>query len=172
MNKKLKDGFFITTVKDHTQIKNDVMSSIDSMGVHNIIETGQRLLNTDWHLRSDLPRPYWQYTARVVEEHLLSFKEAMGYVEDVLAISFWFQQYGQEDFHAWHTHSRCNFSSVYYVDLPNGASNTSFRIQGQEFEVHVSEGQILTFPSFYSHCSKPNQHGVKTSIAFNSVFNN
>jgi uncharacterized RmlC-like cupin family protein len=39
---------------------------------------------------------------------------------------------------------------------------------GEEIEVHVDEGDILVFPTFIPHRSKPNlDTKIKTVIAFN-----
>ena len=80
----------------------------------------------------------------------------------------WYQQYKKGDYHGWHRHPNNTFSNVYYVSLPKNSASTSFRYSGKEFEINVKEGQILTFPSYLEHCSKPNPSDqIKTVISFN-----
>jgi ectoine hydroxylase-related dioxygenase (phytanoyl-CoA dioxygenase family) len=84
--------------------------------------------------------------------------------------NYWFQQYKRNDYHSWHIHENGLFSCVYYVDMPNEAPKTTFNILGNETEVSVSEGQVLVFPSYLLHCSKPNKNiKTKTIISFNIV---
>jgi len=61
------------------------------------------------------------------------------------------------------------YSNIYYLDLPEGTSKTTFKFIDKEFEVDVEEGDILTFPGSMLHCSKPNtSEHTKTVIAFNT----
>jgi hypothetical protein len=85
--------------------------------------------------------------------------------------NYWFQQYKKGDYMELHAHRDADFSSVYYVDLPNGAVFTTFIFMGKEFEIEVKEGEVLTFYGCFQHMSKPTKN-TKTIIAFNSTFKN
>jgi len=77
--------------------------------------------------------------------------------------NFWHQQYEQGDYHGWHTHGDAIYSSVYYAELPEGSA-TTFRINGEERQFDVQEGDYIVFPSFIEHCSKPNNTGTRKTI--------
>jgi hypothetical protein len=159
--------FYVYDVPNHLEVKTQVLDSIRNMEVHSLVDDGQRITNTDWHLGREYARPYYFHVKELFDTHLRDVLETAG-LPDVLALpNFWFQQYEEGDYHGWHIHPDKVFSNVYYVNLPTGAAKTSFKVAGKEFEVEVTEGQILTFPSCFLHCSKPNQVGTKTVIAFN-----
>lgn len=162
--------FYIDRMDNHQEVKQDVLDAIASMGVHSMYEENQNISNTDWHLLPSVKRPYWN----VLAPHLTAYFEKLVQVYSPIPCNyavhtFWFQQYAKGDSHDIHLHDKCTFSSVYYVELPEGASKTTFYLGATEFEVAVEEGDILTFPSSFLHKSKPNPvSGVKTIVAFNS----
>ena len=162
--------FYLYDVPNHAEVKSAILNGIKSMGTHCVIKERQQISNTDWHLSPQLERPYIAYLAPIVEAHLQILLKSSNLFEvepDLKLANYWFQQYAKNDKHDWHMHEYCIFSNVYYVDLPAGAAKTSFKVGGKEFEVKVSEGQILTFPSCFPHCSKPNKASTKTVISFN-----
>ena len=61
----------------------------------------------------------------------------------------WFQQYENKDEHPWHVHSTCQFSNVYYLELPNKDLVTEFKDKKIDVK-KVEEGCLITFPSFKS----------------------
>jgi hypothetical protein len=80
--------------------------------------------------------------------------------------NYWFQQYYYNNYHDWHNHPQCHFSSVYYLELPKGTPITEFKVSQ---EIEAKEGDIITFPGYLFHRSPPN--GLKkrkTVIVFNS----
>jgi hypothetical protein len=92
----------------------------------------------------------------------------MEYTTDLSVYNYWFQMYSKGDWHAWHNHLGANFSNVYYLNLPEGAAKTTFKILGKEFSIEVKEGQVLSFPGIVNQCSKPNpSEEPKVVIAFN-----
>ena len=160
--------FYLHDVPNHAEVKHQLLDGIRAMGTHSFIEGLDKISNTDWHLKPDCYRPYFQHLHPIVTPHLRTIGQRVGVPEGILNMSgYWFQQYLEGDYHGWHIHENSVFSNVYYVDLPEGASKTSFKLGGKEFEVPVKEGQILTFPSCFLHCSKPNSAGIKTIISFN-----
>ena len=84
----------------------------------------------------------------------------------------WFQQYEKNSFHEWHTHTQCQWSSVYYLEFPKGSPRTVFvnPINNTDtFDVDTEEGDIITFPSFIVHSApKVESNKRKTIISFNS----
>ena len=55
-----------------------------------------------------------------------------------------------------------------YIELDSSSPQTSFSYMDNEYKVDVTEGDIITFPSFLSHGSRPNTGPRKTVIGFNS----
>ena len=161
--------FYTYEVPNHSEVKNKILEAIASEGVFSLEVSDQKIFNSDWHLHANHNRPYVQHFYPVIEKHVQKLTETVGMPPNInLSLrNFWFQQYKEGDCHGWHIHGSAVFSNVYYVDLPDGAAKTSFKVDGKEFEIEVSEGQILTFPSCFLHCSKPNPTGVKTVISFN-----
>lgn len=160
--------FLITDVETHKIMKPQLLADIASMGKHSLIENDQHISNSDWYLPSNRQRPYFDKIKDIFfdlkDQIIADFK----YSETTNNLSYWFQQYEKGDYHGWHVHFGCMFSSIYYLDLPEGTAKTTFKVLNEEFQVDVKEGQILTFPSCFNHCSKPNQSDkVKTVIVVN-----
>ena len=159
---------WIYSVENHAELKPQILEAIRSMGEFSYRSTQNSLANTDWHLAANVIRPYHDIIRPVLSKHA-EVTRSTGMYDSVAIGSVWFQQYKTGDFHSWHTHGDCVFSSVYYVELPDGSPKTSFRYAGEEFEVSVQEGDILTFPSYLAHRSAINTGAnQKTVVAFNS----
>ena len=165
--------FLLSSVENHAVYKEKILKSIASMGVHEIddlVTHNEKMANTDWYLGRDVIRPYLDDIKSLLGDHIQQINEILQYPEDSrLDLSnYWFQQYGHLDYHKWHVHTTCLLSNVYYVELPEESSKTSFRILNRVFTIDVKEGDIITFPSCTLHQSLPNQsHSRKTVIAFN-----
>lgn len=154
----------------HEEIKNELLRLMSIIGVKENTE-GASLINTDWSVSRDTPRPYFE----LIKGHLIqplknieaNYSSNVGTLE---ITNYWFQQYKTEDWHGWHIHPDTVFSSVYYVELPKG-EGTVFKIDGKEAMLDVAEGDYLIFPSCMEHCSKPNASKErKTIIGFNLNF--
>jgi hypothetical protein len=171
---KQPSAFLLSSVPQHSQIKNHLLDSIKKLGVHSLVEEyvngGQQIANTDWHLSPKFQRKYINLLSPIIEEHCRLTTNEFKLPFELTCQTFWFQQYNITDFHSWHVHHDCLYSNVYYLDLPEGASRTSFKFLNEEFEVDVKEGDILTFPGSMLHCSKPNKSDkIKTVISFNTT---
>jgi hypothetical protein len=161
--------FYLYDVPNHAELKETILKSISDMGVHSLFDSENKISNTDWHLNPNYERFYFQNIREIISTHLGNIMQthSMPNGEVLGLLGYWFQQYEEGDYHKWHSHGNCMFSNVYYLDLPEKAVKTSFILAGKEFEVPVKEGQILTFPSCFIHCSKPNKVGTKTVVSFN-----
>jgi ectoine hydroxylase-related dioxygenase (phytanoyl-CoA dioxygenase family) len=87
--------------------------------------------------------------------------------------NMWFQQYNKNSHHTWHTHPSVQFSSVYYLELPDTNVSTEFKdiVNNNIFKVDVKEGDLLVFPSSLLHRSPKNKSNKRKSvISFNSSF--
>jgi len=157
-------SIFISRVSNYKEINQSLLDiiALDKNGTTEDCEY-QRISKTD----------YYNYTLKLYEDIMLPHieKHACEILERVRGEAWqisrlWYQQYETGDFHSWHFHS-CGLSSVYYVELDDQASRTSFLCQGKEFSLNVEEGHIITFPTYLSHQSKPNKGKRKTVISFN-----
>lgn len=159
---------FVRRVPDHASKKSQILQKIQDMGEFSYRGFGNSITNTDYHLPGSILRGYMDTAQSIFFEHLNDFIGVFGYSSYEVG-RIWFQQYGVGDFHDWHTHGDCTFSSVYYVDLPCGTPKTSFMYRGVEFTVDVEEGDILTFPTHFAHKSNKNQSDhKKTVLSFNA----
>ncbi len=77
----------------------------------------------------------------------------------------WYQIYDTNNYHGKHMHPRTNFTNVFYLQLPGPDSPT--RVYDQI--LNAQEGDIISFPGFIPHESKPNIYKKpKIIISFNS----
>ena len=169
----IRDLFVLSDVPNHQELKQQILDAIKKMGTHSSIMETSAICNTDWQLSPNTLRPYFSIVQPVFEEHLKKICALYQIKTTARLGNFWFQQYALGDFHRWHLHPNSAYSSVYYVELPEGSSKTTFKFLNQEFEIDVKEGQILSAPSILTHCSKPNKSKqIKTIIAFNTSIHN
>jgi hypothetical protein len=165
----------VTPVANHADIKDKILEGIKQMGTHSLIETPkQKIFNSDWHLQKSYERPYAPYIDAIIKQVYLNILECHEIPKDNISheCNFWFQQYKKGDYHQTHSHPSSSFSSVYYVDLQGNTPKTSFFIRGKEIELTLplEEGQVVSFPSFLCHGSKPNKSDrVKTIISWNYI---
>ena len=86
--------------------------------------------------------------------------------------NIWYQQYKNGSSHGWHVHTDCQWTSVYYLDLPDTAPKTQIVSpfdQKTLIELDIEEGDIITFPSFAIHQAPKNENKkTKTIVSFNS----
>lgn len=160
---------FKITAHNHKILKPLILEAIKNMGTYGVIVEGQQITNTDWHREARIERPYYQHIKSIIEDASEQVRQFFNYKNnDIRATNYWYQQYSKGDYHDWHYHGDSTFSCVYYVDLNKDNPKTTFRINRNEFEVEVSEGEVLIFPGFLEHTSKENNSdGVKTIISFN-----
>lgn len=164
-----KLGITLIPIKNHISIKQSIIDSIKKMGIHSKIDDVQSIANTDWHLNSNVLRLYYNDINNIMNTVCETMHNALNVPQALNIKNYWFQQYKEKDFHTWHTHGNCIFSAIYYVDLDNKCSRTTFRLlNGSEFSLNVKEGDVLVFPSYMPHTSKPNlSNKTKTIVSFN-----
>ena len=164
---------FIDNIEDYCDksiIKELLLKDISEVNLPRVNEPFEKITNTDWSLSECHERLYWSKIQLHLCEHLQKIGRFCGY-KNFKITNFWFQQYLNGDYHSWHVHSCCMFSSVYYVECTKETPMTSFKFGEQEFEIQIKEGDILTFPSFLRHQSKINETNKrKTVISFNTNF--
>tara|TARA_R100001460_G_scaffold43686_1_gene80014 strand:- start:159 stop:731 length:573 start_codon:yes stop_codon:yes gene_type:complete len=124
---------------------------------------------TDWKVPEDIHRPYLKYFVDMIKpkidkiSHFLNFKK-------VILSNTWTQQYLNKDKHDWHHHADCNFTNIYYVELPDLDYKTELYdpVNKSIINIDVKEGDLITFPAYIHHRSKENlSNKRKTIISFN-----
>ena len=162
----IEELIFKSTPENLGDAKDSILKCIQAAGTYSVSDGTQSISNTDWHLANP-NREYWSHAIPFVGEHNEKLIEHYR-LNGAQVENFWFQQYEKGDYHNWHNHSGCCFSSVFYVELGDNAPSTTFRWMGRSFEVPVQEGDILSFPSFVAHGSKANKGSRKTIISYNT----
>lgn len=168
---EIKAPIYKFKVFNHSIRKQELLDSIQNMGIHSCIvsnpKSNQRISNTDYHLRSDIPKNYISIIQELLSESLNEFSQMMDSELDMK--EGWFQQYEKGDEHGWHDHPDCQFSSVYYVELPKDTQTRFKDYNGEEFTIDVSEGDYIIFPSFLYHRSAPNTSDDRKTIYANNI---
>ena len=162
---------FVSDVQDHIRVKEKMLNYLQRKPIYGMIGSKSKIFNTDYYVKNfkEIDNSYYDFINPVLNIHNKSLSEYLKYEEDIVCNALWYQQYQKGDTHTWHRHQDSIFSNIYFVELPEEASKTTLRFLGKEFQIEVLEGQILTFPSFFEHCSKPSlSERLKTIIGFNS----
>ena len=160
----------INKFKEHNDLKDKLLAAIAEQPEHgHMTAPNSDIVKCDWDTsRYDPNRQWLQILNNPLYTHLDKWNNDMGYSSYGIT-EIWFQQYAHLGKHAWHTHSS-NFTNVYYVNLPNGGGQTEW-INPMTKQVHifdVTEGDIITFPSWVVHRAPQNDSTeVKTIISWN-----
>ena len=153
---------------DHKKHKQNLLNLIDSIpNLSSNVTEGEQVSKSDWYLNSSYPRKYWDYFYNILTPWFDHIENKYGHKISKIRIgNYWFQQYLNNNYHEWHTHPNCNFSNVYYLELPKTNITTEFK---DYKPISVKEGDIITFPAYLLHRSPINSSGKrKTVIVFNS----
>ncbi len=163
----------ISKFAKHEQIKFQVLKEINDVIVPlgNITENydSVNISKSDWDIFRYQPnRPWLEIFRPHLMDHLVEQTKFMGYAKFTIK-EIWFQQYNVDSYHGWHVHGY-NWTSVYYLDLPDNSPKTQMinpfdQTTISEFE--IEEGDILTFPSFVVHRAPVNKGDRKTIISWN-----
>lgn len=160
----------IKPLKEHTQIKQQVIDAISRQDrVEHMIAFNSNIIRCDWSTsRHDVNREWLKSIDYPLNIHINEWCNIMGY-QTFNITEIWFQQYATGGKHAWHTHGN-NFTSVYYVHLPEGSPQTEW-INPVTKDIHtfdVQEGDIIIFPSWVIHRAPVNNsEETKTIISWN-----
>ena len=131
----------------------------------------ENISHTDWNLPEKFEKKYLKYFYDNILQNMMKEQTDYYKFEKWVIDRCWFQQYGNNSEHFWHSHPKSNFTNIYFLELPDKSLKTSLKVLGKEFDYDVKEGQIITFPASILHCSKANNTNKrKTVISFNSDF--
>lgn len=170
---KLTVPAIITKFKDHNIVKDSVLKLIkEQESAERIYEEGSNTLDIsrcDYKVSYD-SRPWTDALQPYLENALSEMYSELGYSSYSIH-NIWFQQYNTGSTHGWHTHTKCQWTNVYYLDMPEDAPKTELidPWSRELITMDVEEGDILMFPSFVVHRAPTNQSTTsKTIISFNS----
>ena len=168
MFKEIKNFCYLKHIKESKIIKNKLLNYMEDMPLN----TYEEVSKTDWGLSSDYKRPYIKYFINILKPYMEKIVKKLN-TKNWLMHNMWFQQYNKNSHHTWHTHPSVQFSSVYYLELPDTNVSTEFKdiVNNNIFKVDVKEGDLLVFPSSLLHRSPKNKSNKRKSvISFNSSF--
>jgi hypothetical protein len=170
--KELKSFYFINSIKEHKKNKNKLLKLIEKISKTDLDEQAHaRVSHSDWFLPREHKREYLDFFYEMINPYMLEMMRALK-CKSCWITNGWFQQYSNSDFHNWHVHSGVNYTNVYYLELPNKEEKTQIYniLDNSLIDIDVKEGDVLTFPAYMIHRSKPVTDKRKTVIAFNSDF--
>jgi uncharacterized protein YjlB len=151
----------VLNFKKHKNKIIDLIFKIPQTSIKNIKES---IFHSDWEIPSTMKRDYLEYFCKnILESYLNDFKLKNNF-KKVRMTNMWFQVYGEGDFHSLHTHTKTNFTNIFYIQLPSASVKTNII----NYDVDVEEGDILSFPAFLKHGSPVNKSkDFKIIISFN-----
>jgi hypothetical protein len=169
---KLDTPAIILPLAEHAEIKEELLKLIDAeeAGIPIIQNDTLDITRCDYGA-SFKPRVWSDFIKPYILAHKTKVSKDLGY--DGFSIhNIWFQQYKEGSTHGWHIHTKCQWTNVYYVDMPEGAPKTQLVNPWNQTDIitmDVKEGDVLTFPSFVIHRAPANAviH-PKTIVSFNS----
>ena len=170
--KSVKSPIFIVNVKNHKKIKLSFLDYFQNLLKHNnqknsYKKNDYKVSNTDWFIDKNIKRNYESLFYKVIEDNLVDSIKKIFLCNNIEIHNYWFHQYLKNDNYDWHTHSKSQYSSIYYIELPNKKYKTIFK----DIDIDVNEGDILSFPSYLLHKSPILNDERKTILSFNfSVF--
>ena len=161
------DYIFKTKVHNHSEIKQNLLDLINLIPTNPIKNKTDDILHTDYNLPSAMHREYFKLFALTINNHLQKMVSELQ-VDKCEISTYWFQRYGKNGTHHWHTHSCCNYANVYFVELPDNSVATKFK----DIDINdIKTGDMITFPGYLLHESPKNLSGKrKTIISFNSNY--
>lgn len=170
--KKLSSFYIITKIKEHKKIKKELLSLIKNVKKTKLVENSiVKVSHSDWQLPRNLDRKYLTFFYDIVTPYMNDMAKLLN-CKTWNIINGWFQDYKKNDFHNWHVHRDCNYTNVYYLNLNNKKDKTQIYniIDKDIIDIHIEEGDLITFPASLIHRSNKLHSKNKTIISFNSNF--
>ena len=163
----------VNTVKDHLSHKKTLLKLIDDFeGLHDTrVVSDVENISSDWETPKEVKKEYLEYFFNnVISETMDSISQTLG-LSSWTADDAWYQRYSEQGTHDWHNHGKTQFANSYFLELPDSTYKTEIvGSNGEIIEYDAKEGDVVTFPAWLKHRSKPNGKERKTIIAFNSSF--
>jgi hypothetical protein len=163
----------IAPFSKHSELKKQVLDDINVSLAENVkTKQGSDITRCDWAM-VNLRRDWVHDFLPILEPEVLEIYKKLGY-NSIKIYNIWFQQYEENSFHNWHVHTECQWTNVYYLDLPKDCPQTEILdpISKTILKLDVREGDICCFTSFLIHRAPKNlANQRKTIISFNSGTN-
>ena len=154
---------------DWEQTKKNLLEQILGHGIYKMDTYDNKIYNTDYHVKENyIKSNYKDLAVNSIKPHLEQLAQQYGLT--IAVDNLWYQQYKQHDYHLYHNHGHCNFSSVLYLELPENTQTTLYADYERqiEYKLDIQEGDYIIFPSSVIHESKPIEKDVtKTVVAIN-----
>ena len=169
---KILSPYLITKFPSHPTIKNDLITLIEETKTAKPLTVAVNTVSKcDYDWAKDIERPYFKKLMPSLGQHLSSVFKYLGF-GNCNVKNLWFQRYINNDIHDWHVHGECQWTAVYYLELPKEESLRTQVIQPfdqqTKIDMPVEEGDILIFPSHALHRGPRNKtHKKKIIISFN-----
>jgi hypothetical protein len=158
---------FVSKIENFKELKGIILEKINSMGQLDFNNSFQNICHTDYHLNNAFERPYVEFIQPSFVKHLTELNSTFGY--DYFEFGYiWFQQYEKNGFHPWHCHPDSTFSNIAFIELPSSNVSTQIKIKDYQFSIDVKEGEILSMPGSFLHCSPINKSKRKTVVVCNT----
>tara|TARA_R110002020_G_scaffold140585_2_gene312240 strand:- start:1 stop:546 length:546 start_codon:yes stop_codon:yes gene_type:complete len=163
---KLNSYYFVHKVKEHKKHKKELFNLINKTPKKELYEAGQAISKTDWDVKGDIKREYIEVLYKMLSPYLIETAKFFN-AENTRINKAWFQQYVKNDYHNWHTHPQCNFTSIYYLELKDSNIKTEIMdpktkevIKTPSFE----EGDFIIFPAYLLHRSPKNKTRKRKTV--------
>ena len=167
--KKFAIPFFKGKISDWDTKRESILQILDRFK-DNMVE-GDQL--TDYNSN----RQYHFLLEGILMDDLIRVKNDFGIEKQIRINSAWFQQYNKSHNHSVHNHGFGGFSSVLYLKFdPEHHRATTFvapflnNFDGNVFEYEpsgIEEGDLIVFPSHWTHRGMKNTSDRKTIISYN-----
>ena len=170
----------INRMHNHEELKEQVLSLINTSPgerVHSNEHDDLDITRCDYKLNNvvqDMDNPDRKWL-NFIKPHLLEVvKDTYGNLgyDSYRIHNIWYQQYDFGSTHGWHCHTDCQWTSVYYLDMPDGCPKTELITPIDQKTIKtldVTEGDVITFPSFIVHRAPVNKGDkTKTIVSWNS----
>ncbi|MDC1143408.1 putative 2OG-Fe(II) oxygenase [Candidatus Pelagibacter sp.] len=169
---KIFSPYIITEFLSHIKLKDELINLIEETDKSKPLTIPVNTVSKcDFDWSKDTDRPYFKKLINDLSEHLKKLFIHLGF--GALEIkNLWFQRYITNDIHDWHVHGDCQWTGVYYLELPKDDSLKTQVIQPYDqrskIDMDVKEGDIILFPSHCLHrAPRNNTTKRKIIISFN-----
>ena len=170
---KLDSFYIVTDIKEHKELKNNLLKYIEEMPQSNIDDGYVVVSKTDWNISSDYKRDYMNLFFNIIKPYMEEMTCKLKFTGWEI-INAWYQVYNKGDKHNWHIHLGTTYANVYYLSLPSKSLSTQLYDPMNDRvikNIKVKEGQVLTFPAHIIHRSPVNNNdNQKVIISFNTNF--
>jgi|TARA_R100000388_G_C7242436_1_gene162489 hypothetical protein len=166
---EIKCPFIKIKVRNHKKYKNKLLRLLKKTLNQKLQYPNSLVSKSDWNLEDNSKKLYLKDFGEMLKPEYDKIFDYFG-CNKIDMQNIWFHIYQKDDKYAWHTHPRCNFTNIYFLDLPNKKEQTLIKdMHGKQYKFNVQEGDLITFPAFVKHKS-PKTKSTKTVIVFNSSF--